>query len=172
MSDSYFPRPMPSDPREPGQPVHSTQPGPYSPGPYAGQVPPAPGQPDPYAPGPHPGAYGHQVGLPYGGYPGPQGPGSVEPQQSFLAWWLISVLFGIFGADRFVRGQIGLGLLKLFTFGGFLIWYLVDVILVLTGSVRDRLGRPLAGQKEHQTTAWISTLTLWVIVFIGALVTG
>ena len=43
--------------------------------------------------------------------------------------WALSLVLGIYGADRFARGQIGLGLLKLMTFGGFGIWYLADVII-------------------------------------------
>ncbi|MEV4900910.1 hypothetical protein AB0K08_06160 [Citricoccus sp. NPDC055426] len=49
---------------------------------------------------------------------------------------------------------------------------MVDVILVVTGSMHDRGGRPLAGQQKHQTTAWISTLVLWGIVSVGSIVTG
>jgi len=40
-------------------------------------------------------------------------------------------ILGICGGDRFLRGQIGLGILKLITFGAFGIWYLIDLIIVL-----------------------------------------
>lgn len=43
--------------------------------------------------------------------------------------WVFSFLLGMYGVDRFARGQIGLGLLKLMTFGGFGMWYLADVIV-------------------------------------------
>lgn len=39
---------------------------------------------------------------------------------------IISWSVGFLGADRFYRGQIGLGVVKLITFGGLGIWYLVD----------------------------------------------
>lgn len=45
--------------------------------------------------------------------------------------WLLSFVFGIYGADRFARGQIGLGLLKLLTFGGFGFWYLYDAAVAI-----------------------------------------
>ena len=48
--------------------------------------------------------------------------------------WLLSFIFGIYGADRFARGQIGLGLLKLCTFGGLGFWYLYDVIVAILQS--------------------------------------
>lgn len=44
-----------------------------------------------------------------------------------LFTWILSCAGGMYGLDRFFRGQIGLGLLKLFTFGGFGMWYLADM---------------------------------------------
>jgi len=44
----------------------------------------------------------------------------------------MSIVFGQLGVDRFIMGHIGLGILKLITFGGFGIWWLIDVILIAT----------------------------------------
>ncbi len=45
---------------------------------------------------------------------------------------VMSIVFGSLGVDRFIMGHIGLGVLKLITFGGFGVWWLVDVILIAT----------------------------------------
>ncbi|MGD1103400.1 MAG: TM2 domain-containing protein [Terriglobia bacterium] len=55
--------------------------------------------------------------------------------------FLLSVCLGLFGADRFYLGRIGLGILKLLTFGGYLVWWIIDVILLLQGRMKDDLGR-------------------------------
>lgn len=46
-----------------------------------------------------------------------------------LATMLLSWILGELGIDRFYRGQIGLGVLKLLTAGGAGIWWLIDAII-------------------------------------------
>ena len=54
---------------------------------------------------------------------------------------VLSILVGWLGVDRFVMGQVGLGILKLITGGGCGIWWLIDVILIATGKMKDSEGK-------------------------------
>lgn len=99
----------------------------------------------------------------------PPHPGSwVPPEQmvgtkSFVATWLLSWLLGGLGIDRFYLGKIGTGILKLITFGGFGIWYLIDLILTLAGVQKDKSGYRLQGYDENKKIAWIVTAACIVL---------
>ncbi len=51
-----------------------------------------------------------------------------------------SFLFGPIGVDRFVRGQIGLGILKIITFSCLGIWWFVDWIIALVKAYGGAFG--------------------------------
>ncbi|WP_082571427.1 NINE protein [Agromyces sp. Root1464] len=108
----------------------------------------------------------------YAAAPGPQF--SYEPYRTtgrtFVATWLFALLLGFWGADRFYLGKIGTAIAKLLTLGGLGVWVLVDLLLVLTGSQRDREGRELEGYHEHKRTAWIVTGGLVALSVISSLV--
>lgn len=75
---------------------------------------------------------------------------------------LFSIFLGYVGADRFYRGDIKLGILKLITLGGLGVWYLVDLILVLFGKMRDRQGRKFEG-----TDVFMKPAQLFIAVYLG-----
>lgn len=53
-------------------------------------------------------------------------------KDSWILVLVMSIIFGALGVDRFIMGKIGTGILKLITFGGLGIWWLVDIILIAT----------------------------------------
>lgn len=67
----------------------------------------------------------------------------VAGQRNWLVALLLSLFVGELGVDRFYLGYTGTGILKLITFGGLGIWWLIDLILIATGSLKDAQGRPL-----------------------------
>ena len=136
---------------------------------------PYPGAPAGYAPAPAPYA-GAPAGYPGdpGIYPGAPaafqgqqpGPQSAVGSKSFLTAWLLSLLVGVFGVDRFYLGKVGTGILKLVTAGGAGIWVLVDLILILTNKQTDKRGYKLAGYDQHKKVALIVTGVVVVLGFI------
>ncbi len=55
-----------------------------------------------------------------------------KKQVNWVLVLILSIFLGQLGIDRFMMGQVGLGILKLITFGGFGIWWLIDVIMIAT----------------------------------------
>jgi hypothetical protein len=65
----------------------------------------------------------------------------VPSEHRALTTGLLCLLLGVFGAHRFYVGKIGTGLLQLCTIGGLGLWWLFDVVLIVTGQFRDKEGR-------------------------------
>jgi|TARA_X000000950_G_scaffold206599_1_gene248527 TM2 domain-containing membrane protein YozV len=63
-----------------------------------------------------------------------------KSEKGFVPTLLLCVLLGGLGVHRFYVGKVGTGVLMLFTFGGFGVWTLIDLIKIATGSFKDKNG--------------------------------
>ena len=52
----------------------------------------------------------------------------------FLAW---------LGVHRFYVGKIGTAILFILTLGGLGVWWIIDLILIVTGNLRDKQGNKI-----------------------------
>ncbi|GHV85742.1 hypothetical protein AGMMS50230_13500 [Spirochaetia bacterium] len=59
---------------------------------------------------------------------------------NWLVLLLLSAFLGGIGVDRFYVGKIGTGILKLITFGGLGVWWLIDLIMIVCGKFTDSKG--------------------------------
>ncbi|MCS5554181.1 MAG: TM2 domain-containing protein [SAR324 cluster bacterium] len=63
--------------------------------------------------------------------------------KSKLTAILLCFFLGGLGIHRFYLGYTLIGVIQLLTFGGFLIWAIVDIIRLIIGSLKDSEGNDL-----------------------------
>ncbi|PCG19456.1 TM2 domain-containing protein [Brachyspira sp. G79] len=58
--------------------------------------------------------------------------------------WVVTLILAIFlPVHRFYVGKIGTGILYLITLGGFGIWYIIDIVMIILDKFTDKEGRKL-----------------------------
>src|SRR5712692_9217664 len=149
----------PIDPREPEAPQQEQWQAPQQ-QPWTGQQPPYPGpeQQSQWQQPPQPWS-GQQPQWQQPPYPGPMmGMGA---QKSWITTVLLCHFLGVLGVHRFYTGRIVSCISQPLTFGGFGIWTLIDLIMIITGDFTDQYNRPLihppvmGGNRSWTTTAYL-----------------
>ena len=67
----------------------------------------------------------------------------MKSEKNWLTTLLLCIFLGGLGVHRFYAGKIGTGILQLITVGGCGIWTLIDLIMIITGSFKDKDGNPI-----------------------------
>jgi TM2 domain-containing membrane protein YozV len=70
--------------------------------------------------------------------------GEQASPKSRLVAALLAFFVGSLGVHRFYVGKVGTGILMLITLGALGIWTLIDFIVILVGSFRDKESRVLS----------------------------
>lgn len=70
-------------------------------------------------------------------------PNETTLRKSKLTAFLISFFVGVLGFDRFYLSHLITGLVKLCSFGGLGIWWIIDFVLIATDVLIDYSGCPL-----------------------------
>jgi len=77
--------------------------------------------------------------------------------KNFLTTLILCFFLGGWGVHRFYTGKIGTGILMIFTFAGFGIWLLIDLIMICTSSFKDVNGRKVIYQAAASNPKTINT---------------
>ena len=64
--------------------------------------------------------------------------------KSNLTAILLCLFLGSLGIHRFYLGYTLIGVIQLLTFGGFIIWAIFDLMMLIIGSLKDSEGNDLA----------------------------
>jgi hypothetical protein len=63
--------------------------------------------------------------------------------KDWLTTLLLCIFVGAVGIHRFYTGHTAIGVVQLLTLGGCGIWTVIDLIMIATGSFKDKDGNPL-----------------------------
>jgi TM2 domain-containing membrane protein YozV len=66
-----------------------------------------------------------------------QKPSGYDVSKNWLTTLLIAIFLGEFGGHRFYVGKIGTAILMLLTGGGCGIWWIIDIVMILTNKFTD-----------------------------------
>ena len=92
------------------------------------------------------------------------------PARNFKVAFILSIFLGMVGADRFYLGKNGTALIKLFTGGGFYVWWIYDFIQLAKGNATDHEGRTITLDESDKALVrimkWVG-LGLGVMFVIG-----
>ena len=95
-----------------------------------------------------------------------RGAGAVAEGKDWLTTLLLCTLFGVFGAHRFYTGHTVLAVIQLLTTGGFLVWWLIDLLVIALGRFRDANGLVLANRKPAVGAGCLSAVAVSVLVAV------
>ena len=84
--------------------------------------------------------------------------------KSFPRAVLLCLFLGMFGIHRFYTGYKRLGLLQLFTLGGFGIWWTIDLIALCFNAYKDKYGYEL---DDYNGTLASLVLTGFALVWLA-----
>lgn len=93
-------------------------------------------------------------------------------QRHYLAVFFLSFMWGTFGVDRFYLGKWGTGIVKLITLGGFGLWTIVDLIIIMGGFMRDKQGRPMVQYAEYKRFSYLTVLIFAIVLGVVVLING
>ncbi|WP_018969112.1 TM2 domain-containing protein [Rubritalea marina] len=68
---------------------------------------------------------------------------STTSSKKILPAFILCFLFGVFGVHRFYVGKVGTGVIQILTAGGFGIWTVIDLILIVIGKFTDKEGNAI-----------------------------
>lgn len=94
-----------------------------------------------------------------------------QDDRAYLTATFFSLFLGFLGVDRFYMGHVGLGILKLLTFGGLGIWWLIDFIWISLGNARTKSGKRLVRTEAATKIVYVG-VGIFVLLQIVAGILG